>query len=157
MSAIVGLRGATEGELRAQIDFLRQPLSPVKWAADYLDTGTHVLQIGTIKTIDGLGDQVSIFSNLDGIFASKEVGLPKFRVRHVRDILLDQRCSDVTSRERLESIEQGLRAGALTPNMTFLVGNPTILIDGNKTAAAFHHLHQADEGIDLKVFVISAR
>lgn len=144
------------GEARKdQVAFLRK--SPVAYVADWLEAGTHVLKTGTIKSNEFLGDQVTIFGNLDDAWAKKEVGSEKFLVKHVRNVLLNPKCTDSKSRERLKSIEQALSDRAMTPNITVLRGQPDMIIDGNKTAAAFNHLHQADDKIDLKVFVVVAK
>ena len=97
---------------------------------------------------------MSIFGNLDGLYARKEINLEKFLVKHIREALFDKRCTDKTSLERLKSIEKALNEGSLATNITVLQGDSLMVIDGNKTAAAFHHIHQADQQIELSVFLI---
>jgi hypothetical protein len=149
---IEDLIDVTGPALNAQIEFLRK--SSVPWAARMLEAGTHSLQKGSITSAVVLGDQVSIFGNLDKLHAKEEVGLDKFLVKQVRGVLLDKRCDDHASRERLKSIEKALAENSMEPNITLLEGDPTIVIDGNKTAAAFHHLHEGRDKIELKVFVV---
>ena len=154
-SVIEDLKDASDEDLAAQIAFLRHPSSPVKWAGDGLADGTYKLQTGSVRDVEWLGDQTSIFSNLDGLYAYLEVGLEKFRVRDVRSMLVDDRCDDHESRERLAFIEQGLQIGTLDPNITFLAQNGLIIIDGNKTAAALYHLKTNEPGLDVRIYLMS--
>jgi hypothetical protein len=86
------------------------------------------------------------------VHAEAEIGRPKFEIKHVRGILLDPRCRDVVSRDRLTVIEDGLRDGYIKPNITIFEGT---VIDGNKTATAYPHIHQLVPEIDLRVHVIT--
>ena len=75
-------------------------------------------------------------------------------VRHVRPVLLDKRCSDDKSRDKIKAIEAGLRDGSIKPNITI---EGKMVIDDNKTAAAFYYIHCDDKPIDLPVIVFSRK
>ncbi len=135
--------------LEEQVGYLGN--TPVAWAAKWLQGGVAKLQKGHIKSVSELGDLSSIFSNLGDLFAATEVGRQKFQIKHVRTILLDPRCGDDLRRNRLETIEAGLRDGSIDPNITVF---DDMVIDGNKTAAAYHHIYHDVPEIDLPVFVI---
>lgn len=136
-------------DLEEQVVYLGN--TPVSWTAKRLQAGVAKLQKGRIKSVSELGDLNSIFSNLGDLFAAAEVGRQKFQIKHVRTMLLDPRCGDDFRRNRLDKIEAGLRNGSINPNITVFDG---MVIDGNKTAAAYHDIHQAAPEIDLPVYVI---
>src|SRR6266849_8135248 len=129
--------------LEEQIAYLAE--SDVRWTAPLLAAGRASLQSGRIANVDELGDLDSVFGNLDDIYAKAEVGRDKFSVRHVRAVLLDERCGDARSRAKIKAIEAGLRDGSIKPNIT-IEGN--MVIDGNKTAAAYYYVHREDKVIE---------
>jgi len=43
----------------------------------------------------------------------------------------------------------------MTPNITILRDHGDMIIDGNKTAVVYHHLHPNADGIELKVFIMT--
>jgi hypothetical protein len=128
--------------------------SDVRWAAELVIADRASLQTGHITSADELGDLHSIFGNLDDIYAKDEVGLDTFLIRHVHPVLLDQRCGDERSRTKIKAIEAGLQDGSIKPNIT-IEGN--MVIDGNKTAAAYHHIHSEDKAIDLPVYIFARK
>jgi hypothetical protein len=152
---IENLADVSGAELVKQIEYLQA--SPVAWATELVKKRTHILRAGTIRTCGSLGDQVTIFENLGGVLAKNQVGMQRFLVRHVWDALMDARSTDVKSREQMKAIYQTLVAGAMTPNVTLIRDAGDIVIDGNKTAAAFHQLHKDDKTTDLRVFILVPR
>jgi len=69
-------------------------------------------------------------------------------------VLLDERCGDERSRAKIKAIEAGLRDGSIKPNITI---EGKMVIDGNKTAAAYYYIHLEDAAIDLPVFVFNRK
>ncbi len=128
--------------------------SDVRWAAELVVADRASLQLGRITSAQELGDLRSIFGNLDDIHAKDEVGLDKFLIRHVRSVLLDQRCGDERSRTKIKAIEAGLRDGSIKPNITI---EGDMVIDGNKTAAAYYYVHREDKVIELPVFLFARK
>ena len=57
----------------------------------------------------------------------------------------------------MKAIHQTHVADAMTPNVTLIRDAGDIVIDGNKTAAAFNQLHKDDKTIDLIVFILVPR
>lgn len=93
-----------------------------------------------------LGRTWSIFGNLGGIEAPTAAGRLKFLVAEVRAILNRPDCTDVRSRDRLESIIAAERARELHDRRITLARTTAgpIVVDGNKRAAALHELAPAD-------------
>ena len=83
--------------------------------------------------VDRGRQEVTIFADLGGILAPNEVGLDRFLVKHVHDVLMNERSKDTKSRERLQTLVEKLGAGVRKPNITFLRDGGDVIHDGNKT------------------------
>lgn len=145
-------------QFEAQVQYLLA--SCVPWVARALQDGTLRLLKGEIRSRSFLGDHRTIFGDLGGIIAIDETGRQRFLVQEVYAALHDPRCRDARSRKTVDAMVNSLEAGAFTPNITIaraalaLTGdNDPIVVDGNKSATAFHYVYSASNPIALGVFV----
>lgn len=151
--------GAVEGaQLADQIAYLHE--SDVAWVARALLQGDLRLLKSQIRSRTFLGGQRTIFSTLGGIRARARYGRDKFLVENVYEVLHDDRCSDSKSRNRADAMIKAATAGDFAPNITIVRGVPGLIgdedpmiVDGNKTAVAFHHVHSSADAIAVAVFV----
>lgn len=103
-----------------------------------------------------IGETWSIFGDLGGITAPVIVQRTKFMVREVRSILARAKCTDNLSRKRLDELLAAEAGGTLVDRRITLAltADGTLIVDGNKRAAAIHEL--ADVDLVLPAFLIES-
>ncbi len=150
---ITNIEAIGQNELVTQLAYLAA--TPVSWLAVSLSMGLGVLKRGIIQSHAYLGQQRTIFSDLGGVLSTTEYGIDKFLVRHVPDVLLLDNCADVAARLALQGIRAALAAQVLNPRITILRTTGDMIVDGNKTAAAYYDLHAqgAADAIALPVYI----
>jgi hypothetical protein len=121
-----------------------------------LKTGHLILERGVISSREFLGECNTIFNDLGGLRAIIIYQRELFRVAEVNDILHREGCNDPPSRKRYDELVEKIGNGSQQPNITIARPEVTIL-DGNKSAAAYHDLHMADDEIELHVYLVRPR
>lgn len=150
---ITNLQTVNSEKLKAQIAYLRD--TPVSKFSDLLESGACVLKTGKITDIELIGNQMTFFGDLGGVFAKNIFNSDKFLVNQVWEILNRKDCDDSKSLEAVLGIKKALKAGILKPNITIFETETDMIIDGNKTATAFYELNKDNKNpINLDVFII---
>lgn len=105
---------------------------------------------------DTLGETWTIFGELGGVHAPTTVRRAKFVVREVRGILARPECTDGRSRDRLAELLAAEASGTLVDRRITLALTDagTLIVDGNKRAAAIYELAGGD--IVLPAFLIES-
>jgi hypothetical protein len=124
------VRACTRVETTELANYLAR--TPVAGYAPPLRVGTIVASVVEVVGRPDLGETWSIFGNLGGVTAPMVGGLPKFVVREIHEVLNRPDCIDARSRLGLE----------------------TVIVDGNKRAAAIYELAGSD--VVLSAFLIES-
>ncbi len=144
----------TGTEWRQQISYLQEH-SHVPLAQPLKDRHL-ILERGVISSREFLGNYNTIFTNLGGLRASIIYQRELFRVADVNEVLHREDCNDPPSRERYNDLVEKIGNGSQQPNIT--IARPeAIILDGNKSAAAYNDLHIADDEIELRVYLVRPR
>jgi hypothetical protein len=131
---IFNKQSCTPDEIEGHIGYLVQ--ENMSAVADAIMNGAP-LSKGDIGSRDDLGALVTIFKNLDLVFARQRYGREKFLVREVLPTLRDPNCNDVDSLLKVE--QYGM----------------CIIVDGNKRASACYEGRSATNFTLVPVYLVS--
>jgi|GEM_PF-3344631 len=151
--AILDQKGCTVPETSEHIKYLEG--TPVSQVAILLRNGSPLYK-GVIKSREILGSIPTIYSELRGIYCSKEYSREKFLVKEVLPTLKDPRCSDNQS---LDSIEYFMKLVAedlmkVTKITILEQARNCLVVDGNKRASAWYERTSAYKFPEIPLYLV---